>query len=121
MDERLEKALEHSNYSITIANQKKNLKNRFQQQLLVHHQGGAFCADPQTINFTAELHRQASRFSPLDMSAVILDTKENPIKVSDISELNEKLHKAYYTAVTEYEEEFSKIKRLRKLDKLLEQ
>lgn len=113
MDERLQKALEHSNYSITIANQKKNLKNRFQQQLLVHHAGGVFCADQQTLCFVSSITGNSGKY-------VILDTKENPIKIDDIDELRAKLWSAYHNASLEYENEFSKIKRVRKLDKLTE-
>lgn len=113
MDDRLEKALEHSNYSITIANQKKNLKNRFQQQLLVHYQSGVFCADQQTISFVTTMYNEGS-------SLVVLDTKENPIDITNVEEFITKLRTAYTVASREYVEEFNKIKRLRKIDKLME-
>ena len=45
MDERLEKALEFSNYTLTLNNQKRNIKNRVAQLQLVHHQAGVFIAD----------------------------------------------------------------------------
>ena len=51
MDERLQKALEFSNYTATINNQKRNIKNRFEQLQLVHHAGGTFVANQETIAF----------------------------------------------------------------------
>jgi len=113
MDERLQSALEFSNYSLTIANHKKNIKNRMNQMLLVHHNNGVFCADPTTINFV-------SHISMNQQTAVFLDTKENPIRVSDLTEFHDKLTNAYDDAMREYEAEFNKIKRIRKIDKLME-
>jgi|TARA_B110000114_G_scaffold138994_1_gene146425 hypothetical protein len=113
MDDRLQKALDFSNYSLTISNQKKNLKNRLNQMLLVHHNNGLFVADPTTINFVCHL-------SSTQDSAVFLDTKENPIRVSDLLAFKVKLENAYDDAMREYEAEFNKIKKLRNLNKLLE-
>ncbi|SVE39218.1 uncharacterized protein METZ01_LOCUS492072, partial [marine metagenome] len=45
MDERLEKALEFSNYALTINNQKRNIRNRVAQLQIVHHLGGVFIAN----------------------------------------------------------------------------
>ena len=42
MDERLEKALEFSNYRATIETQKKNLQMRVETQQTVHYNGGSF-------------------------------------------------------------------------------
>ena len=113
MDERLKKALDFSNYSLTISNQKKNLKNRLNQMLLVHHDNGVFVAAPTTINFVGSLSQSGS-------TAVFLDTKENPIRVNDLIAFKIKLETAYTDAMLEYEVEFNKIKKLRSLDKLME-
>jgi hypothetical protein len=113
MDDRLQKALDFSNYSLTISNQKKNLKNRLNQMLLVHHNNGVFVADPTTINFVSYMMTQ-------QQGMYILDTKENPIRVQDLPEFCRKLEDAYEDAMREYSEEFDKIKKLRNLNKLLE-
>ena len=55
MDERLEKALEFSNYALTINNQKRNIRNRVEQLQIVHHLGGVFKADHETIGFIKTL------------------------------------------------------------------
>ena len=54
MDERLQKALDFSNYTATINNQKQNIKNRFEQLQLVHHAGGTFVANQQPVNYHTE-------------------------------------------------------------------
>ena len=113
MDDRLQKALDFSNYSLTISNQKKNLKNRLNQMLLVHHNNGVFVADPTTINFVSYMMTQ-------QQGMYILDTKENPIRIQDLPVFCQKLEDAYDTAMREYSEEFDKIKKLRNLNKLLE-
>ena len=109
MDERLQAALDFSNYTATINNQKRNAKNRFQQLQIVHHIGGVFVADHLTISFIKTM---------IDMghtSGVLIDSKDNPINVKDFNDLLEKLSSAYFSATTEYEAEFAKIKKARNI------
>ena len=58
MDERLEKALDFSNYALTINNQKRNIRNRVAQLQIVHHLGGVFIADHETIAFVKRFKTQ---------------------------------------------------------------
>lgn len=109
MDERLQKALEFSNYTATINNQKRNIKNRFDQLRLVHHAGGTFVANQETISFVKTM---------LDMnhtSGVLVDSKDNPVNIKSFSELLEKLTDAYFSATTEYEAEYAKIRKSRNI------
>ena len=78
MDERLEKALDFANYRITLGNQKRTLKQRTQVLQTVHYEKGVFFADANTISFVKTLID-----SDRD-SAVIVDTKENPISIKDL-------------------------------------
>ena len=55
MDERLEKALDFSNYALTINNQKRNIRNRVAQLQIIHHLGGVFIANHETIAFIKTL------------------------------------------------------------------
>ena len=114
MDERLQKALEFSNYTATINNQKRNIKNRFEQLQLVHHAGGVFIADQETIAFVKAM---------LDMNhknGVLVDSKENPINIKSFSELLEKLTDAYFSATTEYEAEYTKIRKSRNIKTMMD-
>ena len=51
MDDRLEKALEFSNYRMTIENQKKNLKIRMETQQTFMYKKGTWRADQLLISF----------------------------------------------------------------------
>lgn len=109
MDDRLQKALEFSNYNLTITNQKKNIKNRVNQIQIVHHNGGVFLANPVTISFVKTL---------IDLgqtASVIVDTKENPIEVKNLQEFIDLLLDAYTSAMQEYQVEYDKIKKARNI------
>ncbi len=114
MDERLQKALEFGNYSQTIANQKQNIKNRVQQMCTVHCNNGMFVANQQTIAFVKAL---------VDLkinTSIIEDSKQNPIEIKNTCEFLDALVSAYSAAMTEYNTEYSKLKKIRKLEKLME-
>ena len=114
MDERLQKALEFSNYTLTLNNQKKNIKNRVAQLQTVHHLGGVFKADQETIAFVKTL-------IDLDYKdSIVQDTKENPIRIPKLSELLDKLVSAYISAMQEYEVENEKLKKARNIKKLMD-
>lgn len=114
MDERLEKALEFSNYALTINNQKRNIKNRIAQLQIVHHLGGVFIADHATISFVKAL---------VDLGhtdGVMIDSKENPVKVKSFTELLEKLTTAYFSATNEFDAEYEKLKKARNIKTIME-
>tara|TARA_B110001454_G_scaffold217754_1_gene243856 strand:+ start:1847 stop:2194 length:348 start_codon:yes stop_codon:yes gene_type:complete len=114
MDQRLEKALDFSNYALTINNQKRNIRNRVAQLQIVHYLGGAFIADHETISFIKTL---------IDMkhkSFIIIDSKNNPITVKSLKELLEKLIDAYTTATAEFNIENEKIKKARNIKKIMD-
>jgi hypothetical protein len=114
MDERLTKALEFGNYSATIANQKQLIKNRVKQLTTVHHNNGVFYADTSTISFVQTLIANGATGS------IIVDTKENPIRITSLVEFQETLLSAYNDAMNEYEAEFEKLKKVRNLKKLMD-
>jgi hypothetical protein len=114
MDERLEQALEFSNYALTINNQKRNIRNRVAQLQIVHYVGGVFLADHTTISFVKTL---------IDMKHtkfIIIDNKNNPITVKNIKELLEKLIEAYISATTEFDIENEKLKKARNIKKIMD-
>jgi hypothetical protein len=114
MDERLQKALEFSNYSATINNQKQNIKNRVNQLKTVHYNSGVFMAEQQTIAFAKTL---------VDMeikSAIVEDSKGNPVEIKNTEDFLEQLMSAYTSAMTEFDAQTSKLKKIRNLKKLME-
>lgn len=114
MDDRLSKALEFSNYSVTITNQKKNIRNRVQQMQIVHHNGGMFRADAATIAFVKAL---------IDLGhteAVVIDAKDAPVDVKFLQPFLESLTSAYVSSTTEFLVEFNKLKKARNIEKLMD-
>lgn len=114
MDERLEKALEFANYRITLGNQKRTLKQRTQVLQTVHYAKGVFFADAVTISFVKTL---------LDMDrkeAILIDTKENPISIDNLSEFLETMVSAYTEATNEYKVQEEKIKKARNIKSLMD-
>ena len=89
MDERLEKALEFSNYRATLGVQKKNIRTRMHVLQTVHYNKGSFLADSATIAFANALKQQGKK------SAVMIDTKDNPIEISDIDDFIEGMLMAF--------------------------
>jgi hypothetical protein len=114
MDERLSKALEFSNYALTINNQKRNIKNRVAQLQIVHYLGGVFLADHETIAFVKTLIDLERKDS------IVIDSKQNPINVKSLKELMTKLLDAYTSATTEYDIENEKLKKARNIKKVMD-
>ena len=114
MDERLQNALEFSNYSVTIANQKQNIKNRVAQIQMVIKNGGSFVADAQTISFIKALVDLEKK------EAIILDVNENPIRIGNLQEFLEELVSSYTSAMTEYDVKVTKLKKTRNLKTLMD-
>lgn len=114
MDERLQKALEFSNYNLTISNQKKNVKNRVNQLRIVHSNGGVFMAEPATISFLKTLVDLGNK------EGILIDSKDNPIHISNFEELLDKLVSAYFTATNELEAEHAKMKKMRNIKKIMD-
>jgi hypothetical protein len=55
MDDRLTKALEYSNYKVTVFQQKQNLKLRLENLLTFAHNGGMFKITQELISFVSSL------------------------------------------------------------------
>jgi len=114
MDERLQKALEFSNFNLTINNQKKNIKNRVEQLRIVHYAGGVFRAGEDTISFVKTL---------IDLGhteSVLVDSKENPVKINKLQELLDELLSAYFSATNEFAAHYDKIKKARNIKSIMD-
>ena len=114
MDERLKKALDFANYRITLSNQKNTLKQRALVLQTVHYNNGVFHADPVTISFVKTLIDKGKTFS------IILDTKENPIEITDLADFLEALLSAYTESTNEYKVQLEKIKKARNIKTLMD-
>ena len=114
MDDRLSKALEFSNYTLTLNNQKRNIKARVAQLQLVHNGAGVFIADQSSIAFIKTMIELGHK------SGIIIDSKENPIKVPNYTELLDKLVNAYISSAQEYDVEYAKLRKSRNIKSIMD-
>lgn len=114
MDERLEKALEFANYRTTLSNQKRNIRSRMQVLQAVHYNSGSFYADERTIGFINALVAVGKT------DAIVIDTKDNPVEVTDLLEFRDLLVSAYTEATNEYKVQMDKVKRARNIKKIMD-
>lgn len=114
MDERLERALEFANFRRTLSNQKKNIVSRMKVLQTLHHNNGVFFADNSTIAFVNALIQAGKT------SAIIVDTKENPIEIENLQDFLELLVGNYIEATNEYKVQMDKLKKSRNIKKLMD-
>lgn len=114
MDDRLQRALNFSNYRQTLHIQKQNLQQRMKNQLQVMQGPGMFLADQQMISFVKTLIDKEWT------EAVLIDSKQTPVKVDNLEEFLDKLIDAYFKATNEYYVASERLKRSRNIEALLE-
>jgi hypothetical protein len=115
MDERLSKALDFSNYMVTLNNQKRVLKERYREQTVYYYQGGQFTVTKELITFVGMLVEQGN-----DEDIVLVDDNETPIMVKDLSDFQAEILNTYFTAANEYHAEYEKLRKNRSVEKLVE-
>lgn len=113
MDKRLQEALDYSNYRLTLSTQKKNIKLRAEALQLVTDSGSMFRATEEMILWTNYL--AGSNITEY----VLLDVNDQPILVTDIKSLHDKLLDAYSKSANLFYSEIEKIKRARTVDKIV--
>lgn len=115
MDDLLKNALEFSNYRQTLSTQKKVLKEKLDAKLTIGFSGGLFKVDRDLISFVDFLIRN-DRTSDI----VLLDQNNNPVMISDLKEFESKVLDTYFSATTEYQIEFEKLKTNRSVESLVD-
>lgn len=114
MDERLEKALEFSNYRITLGNQKRSVKQRMLVLQTVNYSRGVFNANPVMISFIKSLIDSGKE------NAIVLDSKESPIVIEDLQDFLDTLLSSYIESTNEYKAQMDKIQKARNIKSLMD-
>lgn len=112
VDERLAKALEASNYRLTLNIQRENSKLKLKNHLVYSQNGGIFKITQDFISFIFALSQSKK-------SAVILDSNENPVKIDDLEDFYENILDIYQEGMNDYLIEFEKFKKLRTTAKVV--
>lgn len=112
VDERLAKALEASNYRLTLNIQRENSKLKLKNHLVYSQNGGIFKITQDFISFIFVLSQSKK-------SAVILDSNENPVKIDDLEDFYESILDIYQEGMNDYLIEYEKFKKLRTTAKVV--
>lgn len=115
MDERLEKALEFSNYMVTLNNQKRMLREKFREKTVFYYGGGQFTVSKDLITFVNML---VERDNTEDI--VLVDDNELPIMVKDLEEFLSDVIDTYFSAANEYHADYQTLIRNRSVSKLVD-
>jgi len=114
MDERLEKALDFSNYMMTLNNQKRILRERFEEGLLYFYSGSQFTITKELINFCKAM-------AEADQDEIVLiDDNSNPALIQNVDEFYEKILAQYFEAANAYHADYMSLKKNRSVEKLVD-
>lgn len=113
MDERLSKALEFSNFRISLFNKKESIRLKMESMLNYAINGGIFKAKIETINFLKLLIDEGKD------QVVLIDLNGNPVEITNIKELYNDLLSRYFQATNFYHIEYDKIRKARTVKSLM--
>ena len=114
MEDRLRRALEFSNYRQTLHIQRENVKQRYNSQLQLIFNSGIFYAEKELISFVSTL------IETKHDSAIIIDSKNNPINIENLKEFRDNLLEAYHQASNELYTEHRRLKKSRNVKAIIE-
>lgn len=114
MDERLQKALDHSNYMITLNNQKRLLKEQYQENLVYYFNGGQFTVTQQLISFCQSL------VSMDQESTILIDDNDLPIAVDNISTFTKEILTKYFESSNSYLNKYNNLKKNRSVESIMD-
>lgn len=107
MDDRLQKALDFSNYRISLFNQKENIKLKVETLLTYAINGGIFKVSPELITFVKTIKDYEYN------SVVLLDLNQNPIEITDLDKFLKDIISKYFEATNFYHSEYTKLRKTR--------
>jgi hypothetical protein len=114
MDERLEKALTTSNIMKTLSDQKRVLKEKYQNDLLFFYNGSQFLITYSLISFCntlVSLHQKEH---------VLVDDNGIPTLVENIEDFRSRLIDTYAQASNQYYTEYNKLKNKRSVKDIMD-
>jgi hypothetical protein len=113
MDERLQAALDFSNYQQTLSIQRKTLKEKINAKLTYGFNGGLFYIDKTLLTFVEVLSTKRTN------GVILLDANENPVLIDSLEEFKDEIFSRYFEATNEYYEQYQQLKKSRSVEKLI--
>ena len=115
MDERLEKALDFSNYMVTLNNQKRLANEQYNQDLVHYYKGGQFTVSQDLISFCSSLLHNLSQDE-----VVLVDDNNTPVEIESLEAFVTDIVNIYSDASNRYFTAYTKIKTNRSIEGLVE-
>lgn len=114
MDQRLEKALEFSNFRLILATRQENLKLLMDNKMMLSYGGGLFKIDKELLSFCLLLVFSQKK------EAILIDVNDIPIKIEDIDDFILKAGDKYDNAVLQYYNSYQKLNEAREIRKVID-
>lgn len=113
MDERLQKALDISNYMFTFNNQKRLLQEQYKENLIYYYQGGQFTITQDLISFCQSL------IAMNQTSTILIDDNDLPVEILELETFAAELYSKYFEASNRYLIEYNKLKKNRSVESIM--
>lgn len=113
MDERLQKALDHSNYMITLNNQKRLLTAQYRENLVYYYNGGQFTVTQELVSFCQSLVNMEQS------DTILIDDNDLPILVENLDKFTSEIYTKYFEASNKYLMEYNKLKKSRTVESIV--
>lgn len=113
MDERLEKALDISNYMVTLNNQMRLLKEQYQNDIIHYYNGGQFTVKQDLVSFCQSL------IALKQTETILVDDSGMPVEIEDLFEFTNTIVDVYFTATNKYLVEYNKLKKNRSVESIM--
>ncbi len=110
MDERLKKALDYSNFMITLTNQKRILLEQYNNDLIYYFNSGQFTVSQQLVSFCQSLLQLKQT------ETVLVDDSGIPVELEDLDKFTKDVINVYFTASNRYLTEYNKLKKNRTVE-----
>ena len=114
MDDRLVSALDFSNYMITLNNQKRILREQYQNDVVHYYNGGQFTVTQQLVSFCQSL------LALEQASTILIDDNDIPIEIDDLQKFADTLVSVYWKAANRYMTEYNKLKSNRTVEGIVD-
>ena len=110
MDERLKKALDYSNFMITLTNQKRILLEQYNNDLIYYFNSGQFTVSQQLVSFCQSL------LSFKQTETVLVDDNGLPVEIENLEDFTKNILNVYFKASNRYLTEYTKLKKNRTVE-----
>ena len=115
MDQRLQKALEFSNFMISLDNQTRNLQNKFYQDTIFYYNGGQFKITQELISFCKTM------IDYNQTSLVIVDDNDLPVQIENLNKFVNDIINVYVESSKSFLNDYNILRKERSVEFIISQ